>query len=72
MTQLHMLCLHTGVISIQVPSMFVTLAGPIFHLSTIRIRSIAAVTPAPTLLFTGWIGVSQLQTVLADNELQCV
>ena len=68
MTQFHMLCLHTSVISIQVsiqvpiqvPSMMVTLAGLIFHLSIIRIGSIAAVTSAPTLLFTGWIGVSQL------------
>ena len=71
MTQFHMLCLHTSVISIQVPSIMVTLAGLIFHLSIIRIGAIAA---APTLLYTGWIGVSQLQTLLTEEwiELHCV
>ena len=70
MTQFHMLCLRTGVITIHVP--MVTLAGLIFHLSIIRIGAIAA---APTLLYTGWIGVSQLQTFLTEewnNELLAV
>ena len=73
MTQFHMLCLRTGVITIHVP--MVTLAGLIFHLSIMRIGSVASITSAPTLSFTGWIGVSQLQTFLTEEwniELHCV